>query len=751
MRQGRAPFLASIAAITTLAGALAAVAVAPASAAAAPSVALPTSAAAPLPVGAVRLGALPAQARLTVDVALNLGNEAGLDALLDGIADPQSPYYHHFLARNQFGPQFGLSLAQVGQVTNALRELGLDPGSADAARLEIPVTATAAALDRAFRITMTDFRLPGGRVAYASTSAPMVPASIAPYVEGVLGLDDVYLNQRLDQSAPASIVAAAGPRTAQPAAAGPVPCEAVTDAAISVNGYTANEFAAHYFMTTLYTMGDLGRGVRVAVAELEPNLPSDIAKYKSCYGIGTKVNYITVTPGVGAGAGEGEAALDIENIAGLAPDATIDDYQAPNTTTTALLDIATRVLDKDADQVLSISWGMCEAHAGSALLAHYQTTFKALNAEGITVVAATGDSGPTGCYNPAVKPPAKELSPETPATSNYVIAVGGTKMQNAGQLAPETAWNGPDGAGGGGVSALCMPRYQDLHQLYPYLQQITGMITDHSKRQRSCVSGNDPNGYLRQVPDVSADASKASPYLIYYDGGWHSFWGTSTSTTLVAAEAALIDASPYCSPKGWDSGPAGLLPQDLYDGLSVNNLYVYLASRPLVVYDITKGNTDDRATGYTGGLYPATKGYDMATGLGAPLLTGTGNEPTYQASMSTFMCQGLAKHGLGNISTVSVSPTHARAGKAVTVTIRGTGYLEIRHTETLEIYTNNATKFLTEPWASCSSHTTCTVTLPAEKAGTYQLEMNVANFLPCTHGCQAYATFRFVAAPHKST
>ena len=80
-----------------------------------------------------------------------------------------------------------------------------------------------------------------------------------------------------------------------------------------------------------YEEGDYGQGIRIGVAELEPNLTSDIAAYKSCYGLSTKVNYIKVDGGAGSGAGSGEAALDIEMLAGLAPKATIDVYQAPNT------------------------------------------------------------------------------------------------------------------------------------------------------------------------------------------------------------------------------------------------------------------------------------------------------------------------------------------------------------------------------------------------------------------------------------
>ena len=153
----------------------------------------------------------------------------------------------------------------------------------------------------------------------------------------------------------------------------------------------------------------------MALAELEPNLGSDIAGYKACYGITTKVEDTVVDKGVGTGAGEGEAALDIENVAGIAPAATIDVYQDGSTTVDPLFDIAAKVAALDRDQVFSISYGLCENESGTAVLAAYQKVFKTLDAKGITTVAASGDSGSTGCFAGSTK--SAVLSPWVPAAS----------------------------------------------------------------------------------------------------------------------------------------------------------------------------------------------------------------------------------------------------------------------------------------------------------------------------------------------
>ena len=67
--------------------------------------------------------------------------------------------------------------------------------------------------------------------------------------------------------------------------------------------------------------------------------------------------------GVSPGPGSGEAALDIEDVIGLAPKATIDVYQSP-LTNMAFIDDIMAMVDNTAVKVMSTSWGECESAAG---------------------------------------------------------------------------------------------------------------------------------------------------------------------------------------------------------------------------------------------------------------------------------------------------------------------------------------------------------------------------------------------------
>ncbi len=360
---------------------------------------------------------------------------AALSAFVAAVGNPRSPLFGHFLRRGQFGPRFGPTLASVASVRAWLRQAGLSPGRTSADRLLIPVKAAASAVRRAFGVSLLRYRLPGGRIAYANAAAPRVPAAIAPYVGGVLGLSDLYPDQAAIESAPTgrrqASHAAARPGAARPGAAGPMPCSSVPSIDLP---HAVNVFAGHYGMTPLYQMGDTGSGVQVAVFEQEPDLTTDITAYESCFNVTAPVDYFPVDGGAGTGAGSGEATLDLENIAGLSPGATIDVYQGPDSTDADTADIYQAMVDS-GDQVLYTSWGTCEAETNQALISTEQTLFAQAATQGQTVIAAAGDTGSTDCFG--ADPTNAALSVRVPASEQNVLAVGGTTLTGSA----DTVWN----------------------------------------------------------------------------------------------------------------------------------------------------------------------------------------------------------------------------------------------------------------------------------------------------------------------
>jgi hypothetical protein len=176
-------------------------------------------------------------------------------------------------------------------------------------------------------------------------------------------------------------------------------------------------------------------------------------------------------------------------------------------------------------------------------------------------------------------------------------------------------------------------------------------------------------------------------------------------------------------------GDAGVLPEGLYATADFGSFYYGLA-----FWDIKTGNNDYTPSGYSGDLYPATKGYDMASGLGSPYLAYSGN---YYPGLAAQMCW---EYGTKLTSThiTGVSPEEGPSSRSTSVTITGSGFLPIAGADQLEV----GTKWIT---VSCTTTARCTGTLPATKPGTDNLVMSVEdmNLSPVT----VHDRHTFVAAP----
>jgi len=674
------------------------------------------------------LGALAPATDIHLDVTLNLPDPSAVTAFITSLSQRGSPNFRHFLRPGQFGQLFGPPLSQVAAVEAELRSDGLRPGPVSPDRLSIPVTATASAIDRAFHVNLLAYRLANGRKAFTTLSPPSIPASVAADVQGVLGLSDLVPSMSLalhstkvrDTNVPLRHARAAA------ATGGPTPCAAATATANTYGSYTANQLATYYDMTPLYADGDFGQGVHVAMVELEVDAPTDIASYQSCYGTHAVVNYMPVdggaTPDHQYGKyGSGEAALDIEDVIGLAPEATIDVYQGPdNSDTSQTVDVWSAIINADTDQIISTGWGGCEPDSDPALLEAEHSLFSQAATQGQVIFAASGDYGSTDCLPDQGSAYASQLAVDDPASEPYVIGVGGTSINPNSQT--ETAWNDSgsgNGAGGGGVSAKwCMPAYQDQSSL-------TGLINPDSVSAPTACGTKRP--YMREVPDVSADADPVSGYITYWDGAWQGGeGGTSAAAPLWAAAAALIDSSPYCSEYG-STDATGTLSTTLYQ---IADSAYYSGA----FFDVTRGSNAYKPSSYTGSLYPTTKGYDMATGLGTPLLSYAGD---YYPGLAALTCFLTGRKLTTSIIT-GVSPKMGPSGRPTRVTVGGYGFIPKPGADQLKV----GTKWIT---VSCVTDTRCTGVLPATKAGTDNLVMSVAD-LTLTP-LIARDRFTFVAAP----
>ncbi len=569
---------------------------------------------------AASVGGVAGSTPMHVTITLRPRDPAALTAYAREVATPGSSVYRDYLTAHEFANRFGPTKGQVAAVEASLRAHGLTPGPVSANRLAIPVAATAARIGRAFSVAFRRMRLADGRDAVAASAPPAIDAGIAGDVQGVLGLTSVPARPLLARPAalrPAARSHLVARATARVATGGPQPCAAASAAASQQGAYTADQIASAYRFSGLYGAGDEGQGQTIAIYELEPNDPNDIAAYQACYGTTTPVSYIPVDGGAGSGAGSGEAALDIEQVIGLAPKATLLVYQGPNanqnTPGSGPYDLFNTIISQDRAQVISVSWGECEQLDGSSAAGSESNLFEEAAVQGQSIVAATGDEGSEDCNGAFNGLPDTDLAVDDPGSQPFVTGVGGTTLSSLGPPPTETVWNNGGnpasllslggGAGGGGVSRLWkMPGYQSgaASSLHLVQANSTGSTCDAS------------SGYCREVPDVSADADPNTGYIFYFNGsgtevgapsGWQAVGGTSGAAPVWAALLADVNASSACR-----GSPVGFANPALYLAAA--------ASYSQDFNDITSGNND--LTGTNGGLYPAGPAYDMASGLGTP-------------------------------------------------------------------------------------------------------------------------------------
>jgi subtilase family serine protease len=599
--------------------------------AAAPRVRVAAPAAQELP-GRAHLGRpLARSTRLQLTIALAPRDPLSLRAFATAVSTPGTRQYGDFLGTRQFAGRFGATPAAVARVRRSLRDHGFRIKGVSANDLTMKVSATTAQVQRTFDTSIAQVRLANGRRAYTNTTAATLPAGVADDVQGVVGLDSAALPQAeiAPHLARRSTLSRRSPfarplalDSSEDVTGGPQPCPAA--AGLQDEGYTSDQIATNYSFSPYYTAGNFGQGQTIALFEEgQPYPVTDVAAYDACYTLGgatiaPSVSLIPVDGGPGPydpnSSDDGEVTLDVDVIAGLAPKANILVYSAP-LTATARVDTLSAIVSQDVAKTVSISYGLCEALSTPSVVQAENTLFQEAAAQGQTVISASGDTGDASCSQ--AQPNNGSLSVGDPASQPFNTSVGGTDLYSDASPPTQYVWNdgeepsGDGGGSGGGLSQeWAMPSYQQTAS--PSL----GVINGDSTGVPGVVSCG--TTYCREVPDVAADASLDTGYIVYSNGEWTVTGGTSGASPLFAAFIALADASPTC--RGLSLGFAN---PSLYGIASASYLTDFTDVGPTPNPNTDSASND--VNGINNGYFPTTTGYDMTTGLGTPIAATLGS------------------------------------------------------------------------------------------------------------------------------
>jgi subtilase family serine protease len=399
--------------------------------------------------------------------------------------------------------------------------------------------------------------------------------------------------------------------------------------------YLPGQIQQAYGLPQLYRRGITGAGQTIVIVDSfgSPTVAHDLAVFDKAAGIPAPPSLRVIQP-----AGKvppykptdtrvgwaGETDLDVEYAHAIAPGARILLVETPTSEeegTTGFPQIVTAekfVISHHLGGVISQSFSATEqTFPTKASLLNLRGAYTAAAAAGVTVLAASGDSG---AADVKFDESTFFLKPVTswPDSDPLVTGVGGTQLHlaGAGRAGPATVWNdtfnvptsefifgsaGPNAlAGGGGKSVIFgRPGYQN--------------------RVASVV------GRQRGVPDISMSGACNGSADMFQSfagqpAGWYPTCGTSEATPEFAGIVAL--ASQVAG------HPLGLINPALYR-LS--------GERAAGIADVTSGNNTvafpQGGKTHTVVGFRARPGYDLASGVGtvwAPLFV---PELAYAASV----------------------------------------------------------------------------------------------------------------------
>ena len=370
--------------------------------------------------------------------------------------------------------------------------------------------------------------------------------------------------------------------------------------------------------------------------------PADIQGFRAKYNL-PSLNLQTRTygsSGPGITDDQSEADLDLEWAGAVAPNAALI-YVYGHSADSAVF----YAMDNNLAPVISESFGGCDPQA-SSYGSSYESRAKQANAQGITWLAASGDSGAAGCDDTG-NTATKGLAAGFPASVPQVTAVGGTEFnEGSGRY-----WNSSNGStGGSALSYIPEIAWNDTSPSRGLLATGGGASSIYQKPAWQTGAGV-PNDGFRDVPDVSLSAGVYNdPYNVLSGGTWALYGGTSAATPVLAAIVTLLNQ--YLVAKGVQSKPGV--------GNINPTLYRLAQSAPSAFHDITAGNnivpcqpgSPECATGRLG--YNAGPGYDLATGLGS-------------VDAYNLVTQWNSGPGASTTTTVTANPTSITAAGGSTM------------------------------------------------------------------------------------
>ena len=426
-------------------------------------------------------GSVDPSTHMRMQVVLPMRDKAGLKDLLSVLYNPSSPLYRHWLSVAEFTKRFGPTQKDYNAAITYFRGQGFSVTNTAPNRYLFQVEGSAGDVERVLHVKLNNYKHPTeNRTFMAPDREPTLDLQVP--VQHITHLDNYVLPH---------------PKLVHSDSRG----GAGTTGSGPGGNYIASDFRAVYYGTGAKAKLN-GKGQSVALMELAPFNPADVALYFTSFG---PANTVPVN-GIGVGGAQatcgscedGEQELDIVYPIGMAPG--LDQVQVYVSDDPVAIE--NQMATDNVSKQLSTSWGYGEDFADEDAI------YQEMAAQGQSYFTASGDDSTLQASGP------------WPEEDANIIAVGGTDLVTTG---PGGTWQSEPGwedsaAGPSLDHTILIESYQ-----LPYI---------NSKNLGSTI--------YRNVADISANADFD---MMLCDkgkcaGGWG---GTSFSSPIWAGFNALMN------------------------------------------------------------------------------------------------------------------------------------------------------------------------------------------------------------------
>jgi subtilase family serine protease len=549
----------------------------------------------PMNLTAMNEGPAPAGARLErmlLLLAPSAAQQQALTAELGNLQNPASAEYHRWLTPAAFADAYANSAEDVAAVAAWLQSEGFQVAPLPAGRGWIEFSGTAAEVEQAFHTQVESVATAGGTRAVLAGDIS-VPAALQPLVQGLVSLDGAVSTAALTTPLPVSAAAELEARTS------------LTNA----EALTPQLAAQLLHLDTLHASGVNGTGETIAIAARSNVSGSDVAAFRTAFALpASPLKIVLNGADPGLTSDQAAATLAASWAGAAAPGAQIVLVPAATTGATDGVDLSlAAIVDQALAHTVAVGHSACEAALSPAHQAFYSALYRQAAAEGMAVIAASGDSGPAACHAAGSDAPVSSgYGVNALASTPWNTAVGVAAFGAGGPAAGSSAlaaWSPASAAdaayaGGGGSSTLyAAPSWQPIPT---ELSQGTGKTAIHN----------------RLLPDVAlpvAAGTSGNPGLAFCLSG-----------STLASGCTLVRSGGSSAAAALFAGVAALVAQkNGAQGNLAPNLYA-LSRESGIFSDVREGSAQLKCVAGSPGCgateqigFAASAGYDLATGLGA--------------------------------------------------------------------------------------------------------------------------------------